>query len=65
MGGSAGIKKSAMASFSLAELAGNSNRGIAEKHLTVAQQQKKLQEQALVVGMQTMAAIQGMGLNFP
>ncbi len=57
--------KASVASFSLAELAGNSNRGTAEKHLTVAQQQKKLQEQALIVGMQTMAAIQGMGLSFP
>ena len=64
-GGPAGIKKSAMASFNLAELAGNSNRGTAEKHLTVAQQQKKLQEQALIVGQQTMLAMMGLGMNFP
>jgi len=65
-GGSGGIgTKGSVASFSLAQLAGSVGRGTAEKQLTVAQQQKKLQEQALIVGMQTMAAIQGMGLNFP
>lgn len=64
--GGGGIEsKGSVASFSLAQLAGSVGRGTAEKQLTVAQQQKKLQEQALIVGMQTMAAIQGMGLNFP
>jgi len=52
--------KASVASFSLAELAGNSNRGTAEKQLTVAQQQKKIAEEALIVGQQTMLALMGL-----
>ena len=65
-GGAGGIgTKGSVASFSLAQLAGSVGRGTAEKQLTVAQQQKKLQEQALIVGQQTMLAMMGLGMNFP
>lgn len=57
--------KGSAGTFSLAELASSAGQGVAKQHLSVAQQQKKLQEEALALGWQQLMAMQGLGLNFP
>ena len=65
-GGSGGIgTKGSVASFSLAQLAGSVGRGVADKQLTVAQQQKKLQEKALELAEKQLLAMMNGGLSFP
>jgi hypothetical protein len=62
--GGAGAKGSA-ASFSLAQLAGSTGRGTAEKHLSVAEKQMELQKQALVAAQQTAMAMSMFGMVHP
>lgn len=65
-GGSGGIgQKGSVASFSLAQLAGSVGRGVADKQLSVAQQQKVLADKQLAVAEQQLLAMMTGGLVFP
>ena len=64
LGSEVGMKGSA-GSFSLAELAGSAGQGVAQKQLTVAQQMKKLQEEANAMSAEYLAALWGMLPNHP
>lgn len=59
--GDSGTRGSA-GTFSLAELASNAGQGVAQKQLSVAQEQKKLAEKALAVNQQQLMAMAGMML---
>lgn len=62
--GSVGMKGSA-GTFSLAELASSAGQGVAQKQLSVAQEQKKLQEKALMQGEQMLLSMSLLGGVFP
>lgn len=63
-GSEVGMKGSA-GTFSLQELASSAGQGVAQKQLSVAQQQKVLQEKTLALGEQQLLAMMGLGATHP
>ncbi len=65
-GGSSDVgMKGSAGTFSLAELASSAGQGVAQKQLSVAQEQKKLQEKALMQGEQMLLSMSLLGGVFP
>jgi len=64
LGSEVGMKGSA-GTFSLAELASSAGQGVAQKQLSVAQQQKALLEKTLALGEQQLLAMMGLGWVHP